>query len=153
FSTPINQKHRKKALMPATFTSREAASRVLTELADFDPLFNELRDASKRPKSRFNLQYEAENPATILLPHLAQLKSLCQILQLRASAELSLGQADDALNDIQLMFCLTDATRDEPILITQLVRIAELQLALQPLAEGMGTWSEPQLLALQTRLQ
>jgi hypothetical protein len=153
FSAPTNHRHHKKALAPVTLTSSETASRVLAGVADLDPVLDELRMASKRPKSRFNLRYEQENPAEILLPHLAQLKSLCQVLQLRACAELASGRTADALNDIDLMFYLIDATRDEPILITHLVRMAELQLAFQPLAEGMGSWSEPQLLALQTRLQ
>jgi hypothetical protein len=153
FSEPENAGRHKKQLVPATFTSHEAASRVLAGLADYGPVLNELRDASKRLKSRFNLRYEEENPAVILLPHLAQIKSLCQILQLRACAELAQGKTGDAFQDVSLMLYLTDATRDEPILISHLVRMAELQLALQPLAEGMGTWTEPQLQALQTRIQ
>jgi len=153
FLASANSQKEKERLVPATFVSKEAANRVLDGLADLDPVLDELRGASKKPKSRFNLRYEEDNPAGVLLPHLSKLKSLCQVLQLRACAELATGRSDNALQDIDLMLYLTDATRTEPILVTHLVRMAELQLALQPIAEGMGTWSEAQLLALQKDLQ
>jgi hypothetical protein len=38
------------------------------------------------------------------------------------------------------------------MLIAQLVRMAEIYIVLQPLAEGIGQWSEPQLRELQERL-
>jgi hypothetical protein len=153
FSASANSQKKKERLVPATFVPHEAVDRVLTGLADLNPVLDELRGASKRPTSRFNLRYEEDNPASVLLPHLSKLKSLCQVLQLRACAELAIGRSDDALQDISLMLYLTDATRTEPILVTHLVRMAELQLALQPIAEGMGMWSEAQLLVLQKDLQ
>jgi len=64
-----------------------------------------------------------------------------------------LGKTDQALEDLNLMFFITDATRDEPIMISHLVRISEFRMTLQPLAEGMGKWSEPQLITLQQWLQ
>lgn len=139
--------------MATHVSSREGATIVLDALADFSPALDELRAASQRPYSRFNLQYQEENPAAILLPHLARLKYLCQILQLRASAELALDRTEEAQADLLLMLKVMDATRSEPILISQLVRMAEFHMVLQPLAEGMGKWSEPQLKAIEERLQ
>ena len=110
---------------------------VLAALSECDTLIEELRTDSKRPYSRFNIRYNEDNPAAILLPHLAVLKHLCQIVQLRASAELVLGRTEEAFAEVNLMFRLIDASRDEPILISQLVRMALLQLTLQPVAEGM----------------
>ena len=91
----------------------------------------------------------------VLLPHLAVLKHVCHVLQLRASAELALGQTKPAFEDISLIFRLTDATRDEPILISHLVRFGELQIGLQPLAEGLARhqWSEAQLRVFEDRLR
>ena len=80
------------------------------------------------------------------------IKQYCRVLQLRACAELGSGQPDQAWDDVRLMLYLADASRREPILISQLVRMAEFQLALQPLVEGLPHWSEPQLQALQERL-
>lgn len=154
FAQAPNTKPKEPTAIAASHTSSpESAAAVLNALADFSPALDQLRAASQRPYSRFNLQYQEENPATILLPHLARLKYLCQILQLRASAELALDRTDDAQADLLLMLKVVDATKSEPILISQLVRISEFQMFLQPLAEGMGKWSEPQLKSIQQRLQ
>jgi hypothetical protein len=136
-------------------TPSEKAARVLSHLAAADPVLDELRGASARPYSRFNLRYENEDPAAILLPHLSVLKHLCIVLQVRASAELVLGRAEDAFNDLALLFRLIKATQSEPILISQLVRLAEAQIVLNPIAQGLEArqWSEPQLRALQQQLQ
>jgi hypothetical protein len=70
-------------------------------------------------------------------------------LALRACAELALGQTDPAFEDTKLLLRLTDACKDEPLLVSQLVRMAQLALVLQPVAEGMNQWSEPNLRSLQ----
>jgi len=133
----------------------EAALVVLAALTEAEPVLEELRAASRRPYSRFDLRYDTDNPATILLPHYSVLKRAVQVLQLRASAELALGDTDLAAEDIQFMFRVADAIRTEPILIGQLVRLAEFNIALQPLAEGLARhqWSEPQLRAFEERLR
>jgi hypothetical protein len=135
-------------------TRAEAAAGVLAALAETEPVLEELRAASRRPHSRFNLSYDAEDPASVLLPHLAILKHVCQILQLRASAELALGRTDQAFEDVSFIFRVTDAIRDEPLLISHLVRFGELQIGLQPLAEGLARhqWSDAQLRAFEDRL-
>jgi hypothetical protein len=136
-------------------TLAEAAAGVLDALAETAPVLEELRAASRRPHSRFNLYYDIDNPPEMLLPHYTVLKRLFQVLQLRASAELALGRTNEAAEDIQFMFRLTDANRNEPMLISHLVRIAELQISLQPLAEGLARhqWSEPQLRGFEERLR
>jgi hypothetical protein len=138
-----------------TPTRAEAAAGVLAALAETEPVLEELRAASRRPHSRFNLSYDAEDPASIPLPHYAILKHVCQVLQLRASAELALGRMDQAFEDINFSFRVTDAIRDEPIVIATFVRMAELQIGLQTLAEGLARhqWSEAQLRAFEERLR
>jgi tetratricopeptide (TPR) repeat protein len=127
---------------------------VLVALGKYDSTIEELRTASKLPYSRFPLEYDKENPAAILLPHLAALKGCSQVLQLRALAELQAGQSDKALADVKLMLRLTDSVRTEPTLISHLVRIAILNLALQPMYEGLAEhrWSDAQLAELDTEL-
>lgn len=136
-----------------SISRKEAATAVLANLAECSDVLEELRESSKRKYSRFNLRYNEDDPAGILLPHLAPLKHLCLVLQLRATAELALGKTDEALSDVNLMLRITDATRGEPIIISQLVRLPMLYMALEPIAAGFGRWSEPQLKALQERLQ
>ena len=127
------------------------AADVLLALGKYDPVIEELRAASRLPYSRFPLQYTNESPASILLPHLAALKSCAQILQLRSVAELQNGQPDKALADVLLGLQLTDKIHTEPFLISHLVRIAMLQITLQPVWEGLAEhkWSETQLVALE----
>jgi hypothetical protein len=154
FLVPTNRsKGSGDSLVATNFTVREAAEGILDALSDCRPVFEELREASQRKFSRFDIRYDDEDPAAILLPHLSGLKHFCEVLQLKASAELALERTGEAYNDINLMLYLADATRNEPILISHLVRFSELQLALRPIAEGMGQWSEPQLSAFQDRLR
>ena len=133
----------------------QSAPAVLEGMAPDREAFSELRAASQRPYSRYPVQYDLENPFAILLPHLAKIKAASQRLQLQAGAELAAGQVDNALQDVQLLLCLIDSTKDEPFLISMLVRIACTQIAIQPIWEGLAEhrWSEAQLQALQSRLQ
>jgi hypothetical protein len=139
---------------PITPQPQTPAQDVLLALSKFDPAVEELRQASRLPYSRFPLDYDSENPAVILLPHLALLKRSSQVLQLRAIAELQSGQSEKALDDVKLMLRLTDAVRTEPPLISHLVRIAMLQITLQPVYEGLAEhrWSDAQLDALNAEL-
>ena len=130
------------------------AADVLFTLGKFDSTIEELRQASRLPASRFPLTYDRDEPAEILLPHLAAMKAATRTLELRVIAELQNGQTNAALADIKLMFYLVGATRTEPFLISQLVRLAQLDLALQPVYEGLAAhqWSDAQLADLDTEL-
>ena len=133
----------------------EAARSVLAALRKCEPVLTELQTASEqRPRCRFNLRYEEENYAALLVPHLMVIRGCVHLLALRAGAELTLGQTEAALKDLDLAFFLTDTIRNEPIPISQLVRCATTQLTLQPLWEGLvdRRWSEAQLEHLQQRL-
>ena len=153
FLNSTNKLAKQKVGLAATnFTVHEAALGVLAMLSEADPVFEELQAASNLPFSRFNLHYEGENPAAILLPHLSVMKRLTQVLALRACASLAARQTNQAFEDTKLLLCLTEVCKDEPFLISQLVRIAQLNIAMQPIAEGISLWSEPQLRSLQARL-
>jgi hypothetical protein len=130
------------------------AQDVLLALSKYDSTIEELRRAAELPEGRFPLNYDNENPAEILLPHLAALKRSSRILQIRAIAELQNGQSDKALADVLLSMRLSDFVRDEPTLISQLVRIAMTDIAMQPVYEGLAKheWSEAQLATLDSEL-
>jgi len=130
------------------------AADVLFALSKYDSVIEELREASRLPCSRFPLNYDSESPAAIWLPHLAALKRCSQALQLRSIAELQNGQPEKALADVKLALQLTDKIRTEPFLISHLVRIAMLQIMLQPVWEGLAEhrWSDEQLVALDAEL-
>jgi hypothetical protein len=134
------------------FESRaKAAPAVLEGLRTNEAVLAELRAASRRPYSRYPLVYDMDDPWSILLPHLGNIRAACKRLQLRACAELAVGRSDDALEDVKLMLYLADSVKDEPFLISYLVRIVCLQLAIQPVWEGLAEhrWSDAQLEDLQ----
>lgn len=141
-------------LFPVAPQPQTPAADVLLALSQYDSTIEELRRAAALPASRFPLNYDSEQTFAILLPHLAPLKGCTRVLQLRAIAELEAGQSENALADIGLALRLTDKVRSEPFLISQLVRIAMLQITLQPVWEGLAhhRWSDPQLVQLDPQL-
>jgi tetratricopeptide (TPR) repeat protein len=139
---------------PIALQPQSPADDVLLALSKYSPAIEELRQASQLPYSRFPLDYDTEDPAEILLPHLSILKQCTLALQLRAIAELQNDQSDQALADLKLALRLTESIHTEPFLITHLVRIAMVQITLQPIYEGLAEhkWSDAQLAELDSEL-
>jgi len=144
---------------PAEITDPvQAATLVLDNLKDCEPTLAELQSAAARPFSRFNIPYEEwDKPvvAQVVMQHFAMAKWLFRYLTLHAEAEMVAGRSDEALKDLNVMFRIDDGLKDEPILISQLVRMACTTIMLQPVGEGLAEhrWSEAQLQILQDRLQ
>ena len=139
---------------PVSTQPQTPAADVLLALSKYDSTIEELRRASQLPYSRFPLDYPNKVPAEILLPHLSALKHCCQVLQLRAIAELENGQNEKSLADINLMLRLSGSVHSEPFLISHLVRLVALEMALQPIWEGLAEhkWSDAQLVELEQEL-
>ena len=137
---------------PSATNSGHPARDVLTALRKFDAELDELTAASTRSYSVFPIHYE-EN-FNMLLPHLATLKGISQLVRLRALARLQAGQKAEAMQDIRLGLRLAESIRNEPTLISQLVRISLFQTVLQPVWEGCARreWTEEQLLEVQSAL-
>lgn len=142
--------------------SKNASNRVAATPADVlealrpaEAKLAELRAASARLSARFNLRYDVENPAGILLPHLAVLSGYSRALSVRSSALLAVGRPDEALADVELGFYLINTLRGEPMLISHLVRCAMIRRMLQPVWEGLAQarWNTKHLARLQTRLE
>jgi hypothetical protein len=133
----------------------QAAVTVLENLKPYDAVLAELHAARQRPHSRFDVKYDWENPWGILLPHLAVVKRACQLVRLKSSAEIAAGQSEQALQDVMLMLRLVESPKDEPTLISQLVRVACLEITFQPIWEGLAQrrWSDADLRSLQNALQ
>jgi hypothetical protein len=144
----------KTNLFPVAAQPQSPAQDVLLALSKYDSTIEELRQASQLPYSRFPLDYESQPPAAILLPHLAALKRCSQVIRLRAIAELQDNESQRALDDVKLSLRLIDSIRTEPFLISHLVRIAILQITLQPIYEGLAErkWSDAQLADLDSEL-
>jgi len=158
FQEHTNTGPRLKKMAPADTTPvdpAKAAAAILAHLKPYESVLAELRTALQRPHARFNLCYETEDYTSVLLPHLAVVRRCGQIAALRALAELTLGQAEDACQDALLGLKLADTVVSEPLLVSQLVRCAIVQVTLQPVWEGLADrrWSDTQLRSLQQRLQ
>ncbi len=144
--------HGKTNFFPIAFQPQTPAADVLMALSRFDEQRAELREGARRPHARFPILYE--NGYGALLPHLSRMKAANRYFALSASAKLGLNHSEAALEDVLLGFRLVEAVRSEPILISHLVRMAQLQILLQPVWEGMANrqWSDPQLAQIEETL-
>ena len=77
---------------------------------------------------RFDLDY-TQGPV-ILLPHLAELRGLSRLLAANAMVQAEDGEAERAWNTAITNLRFADALRTEPILISQLLRVAQIGLAM-----------------------
>jgi hypothetical protein len=139
---------------PVSTQPQSPAADVLLALSKYDSVIEELRQASQMPSSRFPLNYATNNPARIIYPHLASLKSCALVLRLRAVAELENGKPDMALSDVRLMLYLAGSIRNEPQQWPLSVRMFLTDSALQPIWEGLARqqWSNDELIALEQEL-
>lgn len=137
---------------PVAKEPQTPAADVLLALSKFNDNRQLLIASSARPQARFWINYEAG--FGMLLPHLKRVKSTAQYLSVHANASLKNGDHQTALEDLHLSFRLIEAVRNEPILISQLVRIAAFEITLQPLWEGLGDrlWTEPELTRIEADL-
>jgi hypothetical protein len=140
--------------VPGASNRIQAATAVLAALEPDNAVLEELQAASRRPQCRFNVEYDAEDTISILLPHYMVLQRVTRLLQVRASAELALGKPEAAFKDVNLMFSLGSATRGEPFLISGMASGTMLKRTEQILWEGLAgrQWSEAQLQDFQARL-
>lgn len=90
----------------------------------------------------------------MLLRHLSVLKGVQQVLQLRCAAHLATGETDAAFADATNALNVANLLREEPLLISQLVRYAQMHLAANTVWQGMADhrWSDAQLAEFQRQL-
>ncbi|HKI68162.1 MAG TPA: hypothetical protein VKA67_01125, partial [Verrucomicrobiae bacterium] len=128
---------------------------ILTALSKFDPEFNELQvAAATRPDCRFPLEYNLELPNDILVPHFSIVKNIVLCADVRAVADLELRRNQDAFTNLNIGFRIADSVQNEPLLLSQVVRMATLEKNLQTIREGLArhAWSDAQLEELESRL-
>ncbi len=103
---------------------RDAFREILTNNA---PALEAVHLAAQLKQSRFPIDY-SRGPNTSLA-HLAKVKSLAQLLRAEALLRSEEGQPDLAVKSIQDGVALARALDTEPLLISQLVRIACLSIS------------------------
>ncbi len=128
------------------------AADVLLALSRFETNRQLLIATAARPQARFWINYDAGFAS--LLPHLARLKAASMYLSLHADAALKAGDRATAFEDARLLFRLLESIRSEPTLISHLVRLAVLQIGLQPVWEGLADrqWTDADLSVIEGEL-
>jgi hypothetical protein len=146
-----NQTNRTTEAWPVNRSRADAATELLAQLKEYEPVLEELRSDSRRPHSRFNIEYDAPDPIAILLPHYLVLQRVTRLLEVRASSELALEKASDAFEDVQFMLRLANSIKDEPFLVGVAARDSMMKRVQQIIWEGLAgrNWSEQQLLEFQ----
>ncbi len=144
--------YRKLTNFPSAPQPQSPSADLLVALGKFDSELAQLREAAKRPHARFPVHYE--DSFLTLLPHLSAIRNLGRLTQLRAVAELSDNKSAEAAEDTLLTLRFAEAVESEPLLISQLVRVAVLEQAMTPLWEGLARhqWTDAQLAAFEQRL-
>lgn len=137
---------------PAAPAGASAATVVLTALQVAEPELVPIREASGRPFCRFD--YAWEEGFQMLLPNLAALKRIQQHLDLRIWALTTDGQTNAAFDETLVALRVSDWLRDDPLLISQLVHIAQAQIATESIWHGIAAhcWTDAQLQEFQKQL-
>lgn len=120
--------------------------RYLAAQAEVLPL---LHKAAEREGCKFSLDFD--KGMGMLLPHLAKLRQAARLLALEAIERTESGKADDAADSLFACLRAGEALRQEPILVSTLVRIAITTTAANQ-AERWASRAKPTPAAL-ARLQ
>jgi hypothetical protein len=132
-----------KKMLPAPDDS--PAADVLKALDRFAPELKQLRAVEQRADARFPVDY-ADGIGT-RLPHLRILQSVARFYVLRLTAHLGMGDSPAAYEDFRGALRVTDALKNEPMLISGLVRLSNLAITENVIAGGLmrHQWSDAEL--------
>lgn len=112
-----------------------------------------LHEAAQRTRCRYPVDFAAAYNAK--LPHLSKIKTCVLLLKEATAFHAANGKMDLVAQDVGDGLRLAGSLEQEPILISQLIRVASLQITVHALAEALrrNPLSEPQLAELQSALQ
>ena len=120
-----------------------------TQIENNSDALAEIHHILNRGELHFDLNYQ--QGFNLLVPHLIQLKSISQWLSAATLMELHAGNTSAAFDNLQACIALPAIYRDEPMIISQLVRIAMGSIALVTTWEALQFrgWRDDQLAQLQ----
>jgi len=111
---------------------------------------NFLRQSSERPQLDFELDFN--QGANLALPHLVKMKQSAQLLSAATVADMRHGDSAPAATNLHTLLLNINAWKDEPLLISQLVRFAMASIAVNAQWEFLqGTNLTDQQLAMLQR--
>ncbi|MEI6492077.1 MAG: hypothetical protein WCO94_05975 [Verrucomicrobiota bacterium] len=137
-----------KEIDPAFVGDEASAGRaVLDSLAPSAPVLAEVRDALRRPKVCWPLDYS--NGVAMSLPQIGPAMKISKMLQARALAELAAGVPEKAFEDANTLLALAEVSASPRLLIGELVRISILSAAIDVINDGLcrSAWSDSELAA------
>jgi hypothetical protein len=141
----------------ATNLNETASAKYLAWSDQFEPDFDLIREASKRPYARMDGDYS--KPFEIPIPNFVTVRIVAQTLAQRAKCDLLLGQPDKALQELTLLHDFRHLLEAAPsgkamTLVAAMINVAVTGLYVDTIAVGLQSraWQEPQLAALQKQL-
>jgi hypothetical protein len=142
----------------ATITDKTAAENFLAWSDRFQPCFDLMREALKRPYARIDGDYT--RPYEIPTVDFVNVRAVAQTLAQRAKCDFLLGQSDAALNELTLLNdsrrLMEHAPTGKPItLLDAMINVAVTGLYAETIGKGLQShvWKEPQWEALQGQLE
>jgi hypothetical protein len=141
-------------LTTTTISNETVAANYLKWSDQFQPQFDQIREALKRPYARMDGDYSI--PFQQPIPDFIAVRAVAQTLAQRAHCHLLLNQPEEALDDMTLMHDLCRLLEAAPIgkpmtLVTAMINVAVTGLYTDAVAEGLRqrAWQEAQLAELQ----
>jgi hypothetical protein len=118
---------------------------LAAELEQNRPVLEEIRGILGATDFSFNLNYK--QGFNLLLPQLAKVKGVAQRLSAATLCDLHNGRLNEATANLEALIRLPEVFRDEPLVISQLVRIAVAAIAIGPTWEALQAegWTDEQL--------
>jgi hypothetical protein len=92
-----------------------------------------MRQAIGRPYLRLPLDYQTKQPLSLLLEPIQRSRDFARLLQMDVLQSLGKGDVERATAAVRELFALSETLRDEPFMITQLVRVAIGSIAVKSL--------------------
>jgi hypothetical protein len=124
-------------------------AQVAEDLANNREALRQVRAALRQPA--FGLALDYHQGFDLLLPHIAKLKTVSQRLSMATLDDLHDGQLDAAAANLEALLTVPETLREEPVVISQLVRIAVAAIAFNATWEALQAdgWSDEQLASFQ----
>jgi hypothetical protein len=141
--------------LPPTQPLDESQSKQLrAELAKASAVLSAARRVADMPRGRY-VVIEKPDALSTLLPHVDQLQQLIRLLRLDAVRRVQDGDIDGALTICRALVNTGRSFGDEPIAISQLVRLCHQRLAIRGLERALaqGEASEATLAEIQRLLE
>ncbi|HEX7010443.1 MAG TPA: hypothetical protein VF184_10700 [Phycisphaeraceae bacterium] len=95
---------------------------MLTAIEQNQKALAKLREAIPLKQSRYPIDLSESIDA--LLPHLGDLRENARLLSIELHAHVETGDLDAAVESVQASVAVTESLREEPIILSQLVRIS-----------------------------